>query len=185
MGINISNCIDTKKIKEKIKTIVKTEINNIVEDVSKDLENVFNDAIDQYYLYRTRMYVRHGNEKPGKYGHNLYNAIVIDYKNGKKINLFIGWDANNLESYAESTISTKGNLSTIPGEKDPNVVLDMITSGERFNVGSWKFEPHSKYFNFHAKTLDGITEELNAWGSEVLENILVKNICKTIRKELY
>lgn len=95
---------------------ILNEVNNELYDESVKM---FDSLIDQFYMYKTTSYIRHGQSRPGtQMGENLYRANNIKKTYGLNPSLTIKLDGNDMYG----------------GYKfhDANAVFDWVSSGVRF-----------------------------------------------------
>lgn len=128
------------KIREMIEREVEKELNKITVHVlncySKVMEEIYLDAIkiydgciDAFYLYKTKVYNRHGVGVGTKTGLNLYrsNEIKRHYNaNGILISFDFGWSADDMEPYRLHTNENHEKVSV-----DKEMVLENVLHGYR------------------------------------------------------
>ena len=141
MATNNINKALNKYVDKKVKE-VKKEFKKTVKSVNKELVNeasrMYDAFIDQYYLYKTKSYIRHGETRPGTgVGINLYRANDIRVINGKSFILDINSRDMEYKNYKKDT---------------PNFVLDNVLEGYRGVPGYWLQEwvgtYKGKYFSY-------------------------------------
>lgn len=121
---------------------VVNEYNKAINKLKKEAEKMYDSFIDQFYLYRTKSYIRHGQTRPGTgNGINLYRGqhIRVETKTfqGFRINkLIIDFNGSDMESKRYKYDSA-------------DQVLDYVMSGIRFTHefenGKWEMTWEGNY----------------------------------------
>lgn len=71
--------------------------NKINTELEKEMIDMFNKFIHDYYTFHTKRYIRHGQSSPGtETGINLYKANQISKTSGKRPTLTIDFSAENM-----------------------------------------------------------------------------------------
>lgn len=142
------------KVKREYDSMCRQVINLTAEEMTRDLRNLYEKYIDDYYGYVTKSYYRHEVGKGTGNGVNLYRGDMISYNKSAK----------------QITIRIKGDQMS-PYRKFPaDSVLDMIGNGirpmgvvnGRFNSTRWESSYESDYFNTSAtlnKAMDAYVAE--------------------------
>ena len=76
-------------------------IDKTAKELVNEASRIFDNCIDQFYLYETKRYYRHETGRGTGTGINLYraNQMYLNYKNGEIVGFHIGWNANDMASY--------------------------------------------------------------------------------------
>lgn len=135
---NVLNKYVNKKVKE-VKKEFKKVVVSVNKELAKEASRMYDSFIDQYYSYKTRSYIRHGETKPGTgVGINLYRANNI-LENTQRDSFIISINSNDMESknYKKNTAE---------------FVLDNVIAGYRGVPGYWFKEwigtYEGKYFSY-------------------------------------
>ena len=141
-----------KDIKRKVISYVNRRVKKINKAISYAMDEIYNEArdmynsfIEQFYLYETRSYIRHGEGFPGtKDGTNLYKANLISY-DPKNMTLDLNISADKME----------GGYQHDSAED----VLLKVTKGYRFKYGyfdamEWRGSYNGKYINVDNTTIE-------------------------------
>ena len=94
-----------EQYKEDIEAAYINAYDDMVYDIYEDAFQLYAKAIDQYYLYETTSYIRHGEGKPGtKKGTNLHEANLTylkrNHSSGRLYNgVVLHWDSVNMLPY--------------------------------------------------------------------------------------
>lgn len=200
MKIKFKAKIDEKRLQSLCEDAIKQTLPDVMNAVADDIKQIYMDAIDQYYLYPTRMYIRHGESKPyTKTGSNLYSAIEIYAKKvGTKHGIYFDLNYENLLPYDDNRLNVQ---MVIYGQKtlthsnrhdSKEKVLNMITSGYRLRESGssgpvkWYLPIfNSKYFEIKSKTIDGIANDIGAQFSKKVSRLVAVNAINKIRGEIF
>ena len=109
-------------------------INYTYRELYKEAVSMYDSFIDQYYKYKTKSYVRHGESYPGTMrGINLYRGQQIKFYPGLTPTLEINFSGDDMESYRYQ-------------HNSPDEVLNMVMSGVRGVPGKgWSETWHGSY----------------------------------------
>ena len=127
-------------------TILEESRTYALEEIYKEADKMYDAYITQYYRYKTKVYIRHGEPGVGtKHGSNLFLAKEFDInydRFGIDINHF---EPDNMEGYPWAT---------------QEEVFDIVSGGHRGIPGagkkrykSWKYTYKGKYYNSEEKTI--------------------------------
>ena len=157
-----------------IEAIDKTA-NELVNEASR----VFDNCIDKFYEYETRVYYRHETGRGTGTGINLYRAsqIHLNYKNGEIVGFHIGWNANDMASYkhVDSEYVLDNVMNGIRGLEDK-----YMRKGFGTYDNHWSATVETKYFGTLSGTPNQIFDEIDAKWKAVSYNIN-----KKYRKEAF
>lgn len=127
-----------QRFEKESKEIWEKSINNTFEELYIESYKMYDALIDQFYTYKTKSYVRHGETKPGtQMGSNLYRGQQIKLIHGFVPQLTIDFSGEEMERYRHNSADE---------------VLDMVMHGIR-GVPSkgwwttWKGSYDGKYFS--------------------------------------
>lgn len=127
-----------KQFDKETDQIWNNSINNTFEELYTEAYKMYDKLIDDFYLYKTKSYIRHGETRPGtQMGSNLYRGQQIKLTPGFIPSLSISFSGKDMEKYRHSS---------------PDEVLDMVMNGIR-GVPSkgwwttWKGSYDGKYFS--------------------------------------
>lgn len=83
----------------------KEAASRALEEVCEEGSKIFDQCIDQFYMYKTRSYYRHEAGKGTGTGWNLYlaNGFRKSYKNGYVTSFTSGWDSRDMLPYGSVT----------------------------------------------------------------------------------
>ena len=138
---NINNALNkyvNKKVNEVKKEFKKT-IRYVNKELAIEASRMYDTFIDQYYSYKTKSYIRHGETRPGTgVGINLYRA--------NNILSSVGRDSFVID------ISSKDMESKNYKKDGPEFVLNNVIEGYRGVPGYWLREwvgsYEGKYFSY-------------------------------------
>jgi len=138
MATNINKSLNkyvNKKVKEVRKEFRKT-IRDVNKELVKEASRMYDTFIDQYYSYKTKSYIRHGETRPGTgVGINLYRANDIRAINNRSFILDI--NSHDMEGYKKDS---------------SEFVLNNVLEGYRGIPGYWLQEwvgtYEGKYFSY-------------------------------------
>lgn len=148
-------------------------------DLYKEMYQIFDMCIDQYYRYETKSYYRHETGIGSCTGINLYRANQIKHiQIGYSDNLIVGWSGEDMASYRNGV--------------DADYVMDNVAKGIRGLADEYlpngftprkseKYENHwsakvsTKYFGELEGTPDKIVDEIEKMWDEVSGNVFIKH----------
>lgn len=141
-----------KQFKKESDQIWEKSINYAYEELYREAYHMYDAFIDQYYEYKTKSYIRHGESRPGtQRGINLYRGQQIEYKPGLVPSLTIDFSGKDMERYR--------NNST-------DEVLEMVMNGIRGVPGkgwweTWTGSYFGKHFSIQGSTISKAFEIFN------------------------
>lgn len=172
--INIKNIINNFADNE-VKRIMKKDwyiaVNKTNHELEKETKKMYDSLIDDFYKYKTKSYIRHGESIPGtQVGTSLYRGNNIHATYGKMPKLYVYFDKDILES----------------GEHEyqydtPDKVFDYVMFGIRFpyyNTMVWSTEYKGKYFSYKGTPSTIFNQFYDDWAnnSEKVFNIFWKQL---------
>lgn len=193
---NIEQAID-RFINSHDKYVV-AEYNKAIKILKREAEKMYDKFLDQFYLYKTRSYIRHGQSRPGTgSGINLYRGQQIKikrktYKNFDIDILDISFDGSEMESKRYQHHSADEVLGFVmDGWRFINTELDNPKSTAIAWRGSFKGEYYSSgrkkmkraFDDFISKEQDMIFDLIKDKVKEKKEE-MEKNLLQTIRRNV-
>lgn len=140
--------------------------------ISNEWNEVWKKSIQSFYTFPTRVYIRHGQSRPGtKTGKNLYNASETSMSYSSS---FHGGTAHISEF---SIMGTPGNLQSDNYTESAETVFSNILDGYRFLVPqgtSGRNRPHGKTRTYTIKKFTTSSRGLNSAYSGKLGDIAKK-----------
>lgn len=177
---------------------VADEHNKAIKILKREAEKMYDKFLDQFYSYKTRSYIRHGQSRPGTgNGINLYRGqqIKIKRKAHKDFNidiLDISFDGSEMESKRYQHHSADEVLGFVmDGWRFINTELDDPKSTAMAWRGSFKGEYYSSgrkkmkraFDDFINKEQDMIFDLIKDKVKEKEEE-MTKNLLQTIRRNV-
>ncbi len=171
-----------KQFKEHCISQWTKAINYTYRELYKEATAMYDTYIDQYYRYKTKSYIRHGESYPGTMrGINLYRGQQIKFSPGLLPSLDIRFSGEDMDDYQHNS---------------PDEVLSMVTRGIRGVPGrgwweTWTGSYTGKWFSFSGtmsnafNTFDDRFEDmeeyiffkkLNSIGGFNLRKVVLKNV---------
>ena len=127
-----------RTFEKESKEIWEKSINNTFEELYAEAYKMYDSLIDQFYSYKTKSYIRHGETRPGtQMGTNLYRGQQFMLTPGFIPQLTIDFSGEDMENYQHNSADE---------------VLSMVMRGIR-GVPSkgwwstWKGSYNGKYFS--------------------------------------
>lgn len=141
--------------------------NVAIDEMYKESQKMYDSFIDQYYNYKTKSYIRHGETRPGtKRGINLYRGNKIEKENGDDPIIDILYDASDMEGYRRTS---------------PDFVLESVMRGYRGvpwgQWNNWEGTYNGKYFSYTGTPKDAF-DMLNEKFDDIASNIFNEEIIK-------
>ena len=140
-----------KRARKKLDSDYRKVINYTNTELYKEVTQMFDTFIDQFYSYPTKQYVRHGQTRAGtRNGLNLYRGQQISKKDGINPLLIIDFSGEDMQGE---------NYTWDAGA--PGHVLDLVMHGIRFPIGngmSWHGMYEGKYFSYYGTTAQAFQE---------------------------
>lgn len=134
-----------KTLKQEAVQVWNEAINYTYKELYDEAWKMYDSFIDQFYMYKTQSYVRHGEIKAGtRMGSNLYKGQQLKFKPGFMPSVTIEFSGEEMESYQHNT---------------PDDVLNIVMNGIR-GVPSkgwwttWKGSYNGKYFSYSGEMID-------------------------------
>ena len=142
-----------KKRMSGIKRDINKVINEVNDELYKEVTKMYDKLIDDFYLYKTTSYIRHGESRPGtQRGTTMYRGQDFKIIKGKEPKLRIFFNPNILQSSERGYggYTKKDGTKILP--EDPSHVYDLVMYGIRFpmehNFMTWTGEYKGKYFSY-------------------------------------
>lgn len=135
-----------KRLQEGRKKILESVGIDALEEIYNEADKMYDAYITQYYRYKTKVYVRHGENEVGtRKGSNLYLAKEFDINYNTLFLEVNNFEPENMESYLRAS---------------QEEVFDIVSSGHRGIPGggrkrykTWKYTYKGKYYNSEGKTI--------------------------------
>ena len=94
----------TKKFDEETNVIWNKSVNDTFEELYIESYKMYDKLIDDFYLYKTKSYIRHGETRPGtQMGSNLYRGQQIKLAPGFIPKLSISFSGKDMDGYQHSS----------------------------------------------------------------------------------
>lgn len=130
--------------------------------ISEDIENNYRSNIDSFYGYKTKRYIRFGEDSPGTgHGTNLYLPLNIN----------INSDVISIEWTPEVMGKHRSGTKT--------AILDNVLSGTRYPGMSWQASNNSQFFD-GGGTLEGFFDSVESTIEEVAEKVFDEILDKVL-----
>lgn len=157
-----------EKVLNKFESMLKKSVNKHSAEAIKKLNNIWQEAVSNYYGYPTGVYIRHGNVSVGSGGSNLYNALQADFTDGI---ITINIDSSQMDT---SSRIYKGLHGKVYGYlDDAETVVDTVLDGNRFREYDSYTVSAGSYNGTLNEVLDAcekdLTEEI---GDKILDDII-------------
>lgn len=174
-----------EKITEEIIEESKTALDKTAEELCKDMSEIFDKCIDEFYKYETKSYYRHDTGRGTGTGMNLYraNQFRLNYGTDDHVkSVHIGWNANDMAPY---TSWKDRNKKSHPVSAD--YVLKNTMNGIRGLEDKYVDRGYAPYDNHWS--VDNLTTKRNYFGklsgtpNEIFDNI--ESQWKTVRKKVF
>ena len=134
-----------KTVRKEAIQVWNEAINYTYKELYDEAWKMYDTFINQFYAYKTKSYIRHGETKPGTgMGSNLYRGQQITLKPGFNPSLSIEFSGEDMEKYRHNSTDE---------------VLKMVMSGIR-GVPSkrwwttWKGSYNGTYFSFSGEMIN-------------------------------
>ena len=170
-----------KRLQKGRKEILEEVTTHTLEEIYNEADKMYDAYITEYYKYKTRKYVRHGEIGVGtQKGSNLYLAkeFDIDYNNlSLEINRF---EPNNMESYPWVTQKevfgiVSGGHRGIPGAGDKRYL-------------PWEYTYEGNYYDSEGKTIKEAFDDFESKLDDLYKSIrnpMFYNKYNSLRNKIY
>lgn len=177
---------------------VINEYNKAITTLKREAEKMYDTFLDQFYSYKTRSYIRHGQSRPGTgNGINLYRGqqIKIRKKNYKGFNidiLDISFDGSEMESKRYQHHSADEVLGFVmDGWRFINTELDDPKSTAMEWRGSFKGEYYSSGRKKMKRAFDDFINKKSEMIYDIIgdkintkRNEMMSNLNKTLNRNI-
>ena len=181
---------DKKALLKGMENAWNTGIAYAIPELYKVAIKMYDSFIDQYYAYKTRSYVRHGETKPGTcVGINLYRAQQFKIKNSTYTENFTDRAGKKTTINLTMKLNTPTFSTNISAEdmEDHNYydpaeeVLDLVVNGIRGVPDRgwwipWMGSYTGKYFSTGKTTMAKAFETFDNYFDDMLLNIMLSKV---------
>lgn len=180
---------DKKALFKKMENIWNTGIAYAMPELYKEAEKMYDSFIDQYYAYKTKSYVRHGETKPGTCrGINLYRGQqfkIVDKTHiesctdtaGKKTIINLTAKLNTPIFHMDISAKDMEGYKYNPADE----VLDLVVNGIRGVPDKgwwipWTGSYTCKYFSIEKTTMARAFEIFDDYFDDMLLDIMLSKV---------